>query len=72
MDSIMLIQTAKHWNSVQNILSLNFAHDFISSEKLFKAFKKIFSQTIQQSYDLFKRHPINLIVFLSTFPKQES
>ena len=32
-------RTAKHWNSVQNSLNLNFAN-FVSSKKFLKAFKK--------------------------------
>ena len=33
-------RTAKHWNSVQNSLNLNFANNFVSSKKFLKAFKK--------------------------------
>ena len=32
--------TAKHWNSVQNSLKLNFANSFVSSKKFLKAFKE--------------------------------
>ena len=35
-----LFRTAKHWNSVQNSLNLNFANNFVSSKKFLKAFKK--------------------------------
>ena len=33
-------RTAKHWNSVQNSLKLNFANNFVSSKKSLKAFKE--------------------------------
>ena len=33
-------RTAKHWNSVQNSLNLNFANNFGSSRKFLKAFFK--------------------------------
>ena len=33
-------RTAKHWNSVQNSLKLNFANNFVSSKKFLKAFKE--------------------------------
>ena len=33
-------RTAKHWNSVQNSLKLNFANSFVSSKKFLKAFKE--------------------------------
>ena len=32
--------TAKHWNSVQNSLKLNFANNFASSKEFLKAFKE--------------------------------
>ena len=31
---------ATHWNSVQNSLDLNFANNFVSFEKLLKAFER--------------------------------
>ena len=33
-------KTAKHWNSVQNSLKLNFANSFVSYKKFLKAFKE--------------------------------
>ena len=33
-------KTAKHWNSVQNSLKLNFANSFVSSKKFLKVFKE--------------------------------
>ena len=33
-------RTAKHWNSVQNSLNLNFANNLVSSKTFLKAFKK--------------------------------
>ena len=48
-------RTAKHWNSVQNSLKLNFANNFVPSKKLLKAFSpRTFTQIIQQYYDVFK------------------
>ena len=56
-------RTAKHWNSVQNNLKLNFANNFVSSKKFVKAFKKnIHSGNPTIIY--FQRCSINLILCL--------
>ena len=36
----IIYRTAKHWNSVENSLNLNFANNFVSSKKFLKEFRK--------------------------------
>ena len=66
MDYILLdigYRTAKHWNSVQNNLKLNFANNFVSSKKFVQSFKKnIHSGNPTIIY--FQRCSINLILCL--------
>ena len=62
-------RTAKHWNSVQNSLKLNFANNFVSSKKLLT--ENIHSDNPAILW-YFQRCSVNLIVCLLVFFKQES
>ena len=60
-------RAAKHWDSVQNSLKLNFANNSVPSKKFVKHSRTALTQIIQLLFDILKGIQLSLYYYIMPF-----